>query len=97
MARYIGEAKFVRAYSYFRLVRAFGDVPLRLSVPTDASGYNIPRNPKADVYAAIEKDLTDAANVLPQAYSGADVGRATKGAALGLHAKVSMYEAIGQM
>lgn len=89
--RYTGEAKFVRAYSYFRLVRAFGDVPLRLTVPKDASGYNIPRTAKADVYTAIEQDLTDAASVLPQAYTGSDIGRATKGAALALHAKVAMY------
>lgn len=91
-ARYIAEAKFVRAYSYFRLVRAFGDVPLRLSTPKDASAYNVPRTPKAEVWSAIEKDLTEAAAVLPQAYSGADVGRATKGAALALHAKVALYQ-----
>ena len=91
-ARYLAEAKFVRAYSYFRLVRAFGDVPLRLATPKDASGYNIPRTPKASVWTAIEQDLTDAANVLPQTYSGADIGRATKGAAIGLHAKVAMYQ-----
>lgn len=91
-SRYIAEAKFVRAYSYFRLVRAFGDVPLRLSVPKDASGYNIPRTPKATVWKAIEQDLTDAAAVLPQSYAGSDLGRATKGAALALHAKVSLYQ-----
>jgi starch-binding outer membrane protein, SusD/RagB family len=91
-ARYLAEAKFVRAYSYFRLVRAFGDVPLRLSTPKDASGYNIPRTPKSDVYAAIETDLADAAAALPQSYSGAEIGRATKGAALALNAKVAMYE-----
>lgn len=91
-ARYLAEAKFVRAYSYFRLVRAFGDVPLRLTVPKDASEFNIPRTPKAQVWAAIEKDLTDAAAVLPQAYTSVDLGRATKGAALALHAKVAMYQ-----
>ncbi|RZK66234.1 MAG: RagB/SusD family nutrient uptake outer membrane protein, partial [Pedobacter sp.] len=91
-ARYIAEAKFVRAYSYFRLVRAFGDVPLRLNVPKDASEFNIPRTPKAQVWAAIEKDLDDAAAVLPQTYTSVDLGRATKGAALGLHAKVAMYQ-----
>ncbi len=91
-ARYIGEAKFVRAYSYFRLVRAYGDVPLRLKIPVDASEYNIPRTDKAAVYAQIEKDLTDAAAVLPQSYGSADLGRATKGAALGMHAKVAMYQ-----
>lgn len=89
--RYLLEAKFLRAYSYFRLVRAFGDVPLRLHVPKDASEYNLPRSPKSDVWAAIEKDLTDAA-ALPNAYSGSDVGRITKGAALSLHAKVALYQ-----
>ncbi len=90
-ARYLAEAKFVRAYSYFRLVRAFGDVPLRLNVPKDASEFNIPRTPKAQVWAAIEKDLDEAAAILPQTYPAADLGRATKGAALALHAKVAMY------
>ncbi|HEU4472844.1 MAG TPA: RagB/SusD family nutrient uptake outer membrane protein [Flavisolibacter sp.] len=90
--RYLAEAKFVRAYNYFRLVRAFGDVPLRLKLPTDPSEYNLPRSPKADVYTAIEKDLTEAAAVLPQTYGPADIGRATKGAALALHAKVAMYQ-----
>lgn len=91
-SRYLAEAKFIRAYAYFRLVRAFGDIPLRLHVPKAASEYNIPRTPKAEVWTAIETDLTDAASVLPQAYSGTDVGRITKGAALALHAKVAMYQ-----
>lgn len=91
-ARYLAEAKFVRAYAYFRLVRAFGGVPLHLHVPLDASEYNIPSSPREEVYAAIEKDLTEAAAVLPTSYTGADVGRATKGAALTLHAKVAMYQ-----
>ncbi|MCZ4224589.1 RagB/SusD family nutrient uptake outer membrane protein [Pedobacter rhodius] len=91
-ARYLAEAKFVRAYSYFRLVRAYGDVPLRLNVPKDASEFNLPRTPKAQVWAAIEKDLNEAAAVLPQTYPSVDLGRATKGAALALHAKVAMYQ-----
>lgn len=91
-SRYLLEAKFLRAYCYFRLVRAFGDVPLRIHVPKDASEYNIPRTPKAEVWTAIEQDLNDAAG-LPPIYAGADVGRATKGAALALNAKVAMYQA----
>ncbi|GGC69505.1 membrane protein [Pedobacter quisquiliarum] len=91
-ARYLSEAKFVRALSYFRLVRAYGDVPLRLTIPKDASEYNLPRTPKDQVYAQIEKDLTEAATVLPQNYPATDLGRATKGAAMGLHAKVAMYQ-----
>lgn len=91
-ARYLAEAKFIRAYAYFRLVRAFGGVPLRLHVPKSASEYNIPRSSAAQVWAAIETDLTDAASVLPQSYSAVDVGHATKGAALALHAKVALYQ-----
>ena len=91
-ARYIAEAKFVRAYAYFRLVRAYGDVPLRLNVPKDATEYNIPRAPKDQVYAQIEQDLTEAAAVLPATYGATDLGRATKGAALGMHAKVALYQ-----
>src|SRR5690606_16955134 len=90
--RYLAEAKFIRALAYFRLVRAFGGVPLRLHVPADASQYNLPRATREETYAAIEQDLTEAAAVLPPTYSGIDVGRATKGAALALHAKVSMYQ-----
>lgn len=93
-ARYLAEAKFARAYAYFRLVRAFGDVPLRLSVPANAGEFNLPRTAKAQVYAAIESDLTDAAAVLPSSYSGGDVGRFTKGAAMALHAKVAMYQTL---
>lgn len=90
--QYTAEAKFIRAYCYFRLVRAFGDVVLRLHVPTDASQYNLPRTPKAQVWAAIEQDLTDAAAVLPQHFPAAEVFRATKGACLALHAKVALYQ-----
>lgn len=90
--RYYAEAKFIRAYSYFRLVRAFGNIPLVLQIPKTATELNPLQAKKADVYAAIEKDLNDAASVLPSSYGPADVGRATKGAALALHAKVAMYQ-----
>ncbi|MFD2286428.1 RagB/SusD family nutrient uptake outer membrane protein [Pedobacter petrophilus] len=91
-ARYLAEAKFIRAYSYFRLVRAYGRVPLRLNIPKDNTEYNIPQAERSAVYAQIEKDLTEAAAALPQSYGGADLGRATKGAALGMKAKVAMYQ-----
>ena len=90
--RYVAEAKFIRAYAYFRLNRAFGGVPLRLHLPAGTTEYNIPRNTTEEVYTAIEQDLTDAASVLPPSYGPADVGRITKGAALSLHAKVAMYQ-----
>ncbi len=91
--RLMAEAKFIRAYSYFRLVRAFGGVPLRLHTidPNNTSAYNIPRASKDSVYLSIEKDLEEAEKVLPKQYGAEDVGRITKGAALALHAKVEMY------
>lgn len=90
--RYLAEAKFIRAFAYFRLVRAYGDVPLRLQVPKGAEEYNLARTPKAQVWTTIEKDLADAVAGLPPSYGANDVGRATKGAALALSAKVAMYQ-----
>ena len=90
-ARYLAEAQFIRAWDYFRLVRAFGDVPLRIHVPKTAADYNLARTPKAQVWAQIQTDLAAAASVLPATYSAADVGHVTKGAALALNAKVSLY------
>ncbi|HUR32018.1 MAG TPA: RagB/SusD family nutrient uptake outer membrane protein [Saprospiraceae bacterium] len=92
--RLVGEAKFLRAYSYFRLVQWFGDVPIIDRILTDAEYYNQPRAPKQEVYNFIETDLLDAINVLPEKsdYPSADLGRATKGAARGILAKLYMVE-----
>jgi len=89
--RYLAEAKFLRAYSYFRLERAFGNIPLVLHVAAGAD-LNPKQSTPAQVWAAIESDLNDAANGLPNSYGPSDIGRATKGAALALHAKVAMYQ-----
>ena len=92
--RLIGEAKFLRAYAYFRLVQWFGDVPL-ITRPLNADEYyNQARTPAAEVYDFIEKDLVDAINVLPEKseYPSADLGRVTKGAARGMLAKLYMVK-----
>ncbi len=87
-SRVIGEAQFLRALFYFNLVRLFGDVPL-LTLPTASlQGNNVARTPAAEVYAQIIRDLTEAEAALPVAYAGGDRGRATKGAAQTLLAKV---------
>ncbi len=88
-ARLIGESKFLRAYFYFKLVRWFGDIPLILE-PLEPSEYEQSRVSADQVYAQIEQDLMDAIDVLPlrSQYPSADLGRATKGAAEGLLAKV---------
>ncbi len=93
-ARLVGEAKFLRAYTYLRLVQWFGDVPLVDRILTDDEYYNQPRVPKEQIWAFIEQDLLDAIDVLPEKseYASADLGRATKGAARGILAKLYMVE-----
>lgn len=90
-SRLIAEARFLRAYYYFNLVRIYGGVPIFDGVPTDLN-YIKPRNSKQEVYEFIIKDLKAAADILPASYSGADRGRATKGAAKGLLSKVYLYD-----
>lgn len=91
-ARYTGEAQFIRALSYFNLVRLWGKVPLVLKAGSTADARAYIRNEVTDIYAAIEKDLTAAATNLPASYSGSDVGRATSGAAKALLGKVLITE-----
>ncbi len=90
-ARILGEAKFLRAYFYFSLVNIYGEIPLKVLPPLSSSLINVPKSPVATIYAQIESDLADASKVLNNSYSGADVGRATKGAAFGLLAKARLY------
>ena len=92
--RLVAEARFLRGYFYFELVRNFGEVPLITGflLPEQVSG--ITRSSIADVYKFIEEDLKAAADVLPQrsGYADADMGHATRGAALGLLGKVYLYQ-----
>lgn len=85
-----GEAKFLRGYAYADLMAYFGDVPLITQVLALSDAY-VSRTPKEQVLTQTLTDLTAAAAVLPTSYSGADVGRATKGAALAYKAKVLLY------
>ena len=88
-----GEARFLRGLYYFMLANYYGGVPLILDPPNLEAQKSLPRNPRAEVIAQILKDLDSAALVLPLKYSKSDIGRATKGAALGLKARVLLYEA----
>ena len=87
-SRIVGEAKVVRALLYFNLVRLFGSVPLVRSPTASTEGLDVEQAPVDAVYEQIKKDLTDAETVLPLTYSTGDVGRATKGAASGLLARM---------
>ncbi|MEJ7767520.1 MAG: RagB/SusD family nutrient uptake outer membrane protein [Chitinophagaceae bacterium] len=87
--KYIGEAKFLRALAYFDLVRIFGDVPSVKTPLTTVEAYKVGREKVDKIYDdIIVADLIDAEKKLPLKYTGADVGRATSGAAKSLLGKV---------
>ena len=92
--RLIGECKFLRAYSYFLLVQWFGDLPLITKTLQGDEYYSQTRQSKDLVYNQIEADLKDAIATLPEknAYPASELGRATKGAARGLLAKLYMLK-----
>jgi hypothetical protein len=97
--RLIGEVKFLRALSYFDLVRCFGGVPLvtsKININDTETINNVVfvRKSKAETYLQIETDLIDAIGRLPLKgqYVGDDLGRASKGAAQALLAKVYLYQ-----
>lgn len=83
----VAEVRFLRAFFYFDLVRNFGGVPLVLEYAQSVDGME--RSTEEACYEFIESELTEAAKVLPQRsqYSDADMGRATRGAALGILGK----------
>ncbi len=83
------EARFLRAYGYFNLVRYFGNVPLIDTLfQNPAAQNNIQQTPEANMYDFIENELNFTASILPPSWDPRFVGRATRGAALGLLAKV---------
>jgi hypothetical protein len=89
--RLIGELKFLRAWAYFELVSQWGEVPVYTEPITSPTGYKA-KSSVADVYTLIINDLTDAVSKLPLSFSGADLGRATKGAANTLLGRVQLQK-----
>ncbi len=91
-SRVTAETKTLRAYFYFDLIRWFGNIPL-ITGPIPASElYTQQQVPAADVFAQIEKDLTEAIPDLPLTIPVTESGRLSKGAARALLAKVIMYQ-----
>jgi hypothetical protein len=97
-ARLMGEAKFLRAFMYFTLVKTYGGVPIIDRLPNPSSQEDrtmqLTRKSKEEVYAFIEKDLSDAIEVLfdKSQYPSSERGRASRGAAYALLAKVNLYQ-----
>ncbi|MBK8515966.1 MAG: RagB/SusD family nutrient uptake outer membrane protein [Saprospiraceae bacterium] len=88
-AKYSAEAKFLRAYAYFNLVRLFGDVPLVTEVVGAEDNEKLfTRVPVAQIYQLIESDFKEAISNLDNTYNS----RASKAAAQGLLAKVYLTQ-----
>ncbi|WP_339919944.1 RagB/SusD family nutrient uptake outer membrane protein [uncultured Flavobacterium sp.] len=96
--RLLAEAKFLRAFMYFTLVKTYGGVPIIDHLPNPSSDEDrimqLTRKTTAEVYVFIESDLADAIAALPNKseYAASEKGRASKGAAYALLAKVNLYQ-----
>ena len=99
--RYQYEVRLLRAYYYFLLVRAYGDVPFTTKVLTEAEANSLERTPASQVFDFIISECDAVAPQLPVDYSKQDndaaggtnpeAGRVTRGAALALKARASLY------
>ncbi|SDE67625.1 Starch-binding associating with outer membrane [Mucilaginibacter pineti] len=93
--KYLAEAKFFRAWYYWKLLRIYGGVPIITKVlTTDDPALFTPRSSRGETVDFILKDLDEAKNDLPvqSDLSSPDIGRITKGAALSLTARVALFE-----
>lgn len=92
-ARFEAEAKALRGYYYFELVRTFRNVPLFTGLLPTSEIYNVTQATPEEVYAQIEADLTAAMEVLPPTVNMAtEAGRLSKGAVQALLGKVYLYQ-----
>jgi hypothetical protein len=93
-AQYESEARFLRALSYFNIVRFWGGAPLILSPLSPSEVAICVRNSTNEIYDAIETDLKFASNPnnLPKSFSGNNLGRATSLTAKALLGKVYLQQ-----
>lgn len=92
-----GQARFLRAYCYWALIRVFGPVPLipleGLDADLSYEELSLPRAHFDEIVDFIDKELAETARLLPLRRTVNNLGRPTRGAALGLRARVLLYAA----
>jgi len=96
MEKFPYELRFLRAYFYFQLFRAYGDVPLVTTTLTNAQANNVKRTPADEIVKFIVDECDAVAPYLPVTYStenGAEIGRATRAAVAALKARTLLYAA----
>lgn len=92
----VAEARFLRAFSYFAMVKRYGGIPLILkaqSLTDPEEELFPPRDKEVDVYNFIISELEAIKNDLPEVTASGDLGRATKYAALALKSRAALYAA----
>jgi hypothetical protein len=89
---YKAEARFLRAYDYWRKAQYYGDVPLVTSTISDPIKANLAANPRADVIAFVLSELKAIIPLLPVQTMRASGGHATQAAALALKARCELFE-----
>ncbi len=92
--RVTGEAKFMRAMAYFRMLNCWGGVPYydeTCDINEQFANLNAPRSSADEIREHILDDLTEAIAKLPVSWDSADLGRATRGAAYALRGKVYLF------
>lgn len=92
--RYLGEVKVIRAFLYFELYSRFGDIPYYTHVISIAESQEIRRTPKSEIVENLLVELNEVINnnYLPSSYSGSDVGRITRWAAMAVKACILLFE-----
>lgn len=92
--QYIAEAKTLRAYFYFELIRLFKNIPLIVEPIQPADWFNVTQATREEVYAQIEKDLTEAITDLPTKSDMAtsELGRMSKESAMALLGKAILFQ-----
>lgn len=87
----VGQAYFLRAFDYWYLLNLYGNVPLVTEMP-DLNNLLVDQAAKEDVWNQVISDLEKAETMLPESWSGEDVGRVTSGAATALKGKSYLYQ-----
>jgi hypothetical protein len=91
-SRILGEAHFLRAFTYWRLAVIYGGVPLILEQNVIDAEFNVAKSSLTEVQSQIESDLITAIGLLPDTHKTEDLGRPNKGSANGLLAKLYLYQ-----
>ena len=88
----VGEILFMRALCFYHLTNIWGDVPYFRELPTNEELSTLTRSPKEEIRTDMKADLERAISLLPDSYSGSDLGRASKWAATMLKAKFHLFD-----